>query len=113
MRIEAGRESGDLVRRRKLRDRDRVLIGMSRPRAVHRAGRFVLLVLGQDAQGALVEFGVFAAGEKSRHPAHGEHAVLVGDRRYQPAQVLEEGDVVRNGVAIGEDPIWVGEREVD
>ena len=100
MRIESRFVSRDLVRFGKLPDRDRILIRVTGPGAVHPARGLVFLVFGEDAQRTFVEFGVFAARKERGHAAYGKHSMLVRDRRKQQTQILEERHVVRNRVAV-------------
>jgi hypothetical protein len=52
-----------------LRDRDRVLIRMPGPRAVHETRRFVFLVLLEHRECPGIELGILAAREQRRHAA--------------------------------------------
>src|ERR1700694_2633808 len=99
MRIGILWSSIELVPSRELRHRDFVLVRMASPRAVHQAGRFVLLVFGENRQGPCVELRVVAAWIQSRHAADSQHSVLVADLWHQRAQILEEGPIVWNSVA--------------
>ncbi len=113
MRIGILRAGFELIRSRELRDRDFVLVGMAGPRAIHQAGRLILFVLGKDRKGPRIELRIVAARIKRGHAADGQHAVFVADLRHQRAQILEKGHVVRNGVAIRQNPFRVFQVEVD
>ena len=67
----------------------------------------------ENLQRALVQFRVGAAGIERGHAANGVSAVLVANFRHQGAEVLEEGHVVRDGVAIGQNPVGIFEHEID
>src|SRR5579872_1202172 len=79
-----------LIRKRKLRDRDLVLIGMPGPRAVHQTIGFIFLVTLEYVERSRVEFGVLAVRIECGHAADREHAVLMTNLRNQRAQTLEE-----------------------
>src|SRR6266850_6735197 len=102
-----------LIRGGELANGNFVLIGMSRPGAVHQRVGFVLLVFREGLQRASVQFSVLAAGEECGHAADREHAVFVANFRQEVAQILEKRDVVRNSVAIGKYPLGVLEIAVD
>ena len=98
------RASFQLIRIRKLRDRDRVLVGMAGPCAVHQAGRLVGLVALQHRERARVELGILAAGIERGHAADRKRAVLVRQLGQERAHALKEGDVEWDRVAIREQP---------
>ncbi len=102
-----------LIRSRELAHGDFVLIGMSCPRTVHQRIGFVLLVFGEGFQRARVQFRILAAGKESGHAANSEHAVFMANLGDEVAQILEERDVVRNGVAIGKHPLGILKIEMD
>src|SRR5437762_8858179 len=57
----------NLIWERELLHCDLVLIGMSGPGTIHQTVGFVLLVFGEHAECAFIQFGIGAAGIKSRH----------------------------------------------
>src|SRR6266567_87948 len=63
-----------LVGIRELRHRDRVLIGMPGPRAIHQAVCFVLFVLFENRERPRVQLCVFAARIEGGHAANGQNA---------------------------------------
>src|SRR5439155_24914030 len=103
----------DLVGVRELVDRDLVLIGMAGPGAVHQTVRLVLLVLFEHLERPRVELHVFTTGIERRHATDRQHAAFVADLGHHLAQVLEKGDIVRDGVAVGKNPRGVVQGEVD
>ena len=102
-----------LVWIRELRHRDLVLIRMTRPRPIHQTVSFVLFIFFQYGQRACVQFRVFTARIQRRHSADRKNPAMMTDLRHQFAQVLEEGHVVRNCVAIWKHPIRIVQIEVD
>ena len=102
-----------LIRVRELRHRNRILIGMSGPRAIHQAVGFVLLVFFENGQRARIQFRIFAAGIQRGHPANRQNAAVVADLRHQFPQVLKESNVVRNRVAVRQNPVWIVEIEMN
>src|SRR6266481_7668294 len=102
-----------LVRSRKLANRDLVLIGMARPRAVHQRIGFVLFVFRKDLQRSRIQLCVFAAGVKRGHSTDCEHPVFMANVRHEIAQILEERHIVRNRVAVGKNPHRIFQIEVD
>ncbi len=102
-----------LIRSRELAYRDFVLIGMARPRPVHQRVGLVLFVFSKNLQRPRVQFRIFAARVKRGHPADRQHPVFVANVRQKIAQSLKERHVVRNGVAVGQNPLGVFEIEVD
>ena len=70
-----------LIRSRELAHGNFVLIGMSRPRAVHQRVGFVLFVFRQNLQRPRIQLRIFAAGVKSGHPADCQQPVFVANVR--------------------------------
>ena len=103
----------ELIRVGELVDCDLVLVRVPGPGAVHQAVRLILLVLLQHLDGAGVELGILAAGIERGHAADRQHAALVAHRGHDFAHRLEEGDVVRDGVPVGQHPRRFVQREVD
>src|ERR1700722_4401633 len=89
----------NLIRIRKLRHRDFVLVWMPRPCSIHQATSFILLVLLENFHGALVQFLVGAAGKKRGHSANREGSMLMANLRHQSAEVLEECHVMRDSIS--------------
>ena len=86
---------------------------MARPGPVHALAGLVLLVLFEHLERPRVQRRVLPAGIEGGHPADGQDPPLVADLGHDLAQRLEEGHVVWDGVAVGQHPGGVGEREVD
>ena len=111
--LSVGRARVELVGGRELVDGDAVLVGVAGPGTVHEAVGFVLFVLGQHLERTGVEFRVLATRVERGHAANGQQAALMTNLRHQLAQVLEEGEIVRDGVAVGQNPGGVVQVEVD
>src|SRR5579862_9778332 len=98
------RPFGDLIGIRKLRDGDFILVRMPGPSTVHKTVRLVSLILFQDFECTGVELSVGAAGIKGCHAADGMGTVLMANLRHEYAEVLKERDIVRDGIAVGQNP---------
>ena len=80
---------------------------MAGPCSIHQAIGLIFLVFLESGQGASVEFCIFPIGKQRRHATDREDAALVTDFRQKVAQVLEERHIVRNGVAVRQDPAGI------
>ena len=83
------------------------------PRAIHAANGLVLLVLLENLKCPTIEFGVSSARIQRGHPANCQHAALVANLRHQLPQILEERDIVWNGIAVRQHPIGIGQIEIN
>ena len=83
------------------------------PGTIHTAVGLVLLVFLKHGQGAAVEFRVGSVRIERSHATNGKTTAAVADPDEKLAQVLEEFDVVRNGVAVRQDPVGIAQVEVD
>jgi hypothetical protein len=82
------------------------------PRTIHQAVGFVLLVFLEEFQSTFVQFRISAAGIKRGHAAYRVSSVLVANLRQECAELLEKRHIVRDGIAVRQNPIGVFEHEV-
>src|SRR5262249_54568715 len=103
----------DLVRKWELIDCDLVLVGMSGPRSVESTIGLIFLIFFKNRQRTRIQFRICAIWIQGRHAANSEGATSMADRDQQVAEILEEGNVMRNGVAVRENPFGIVEVEMD
>ncbi len=103
----------NLIWKWELIDSNLVLIRVSSPCPIEAAIGFVLFVFLEHGKRSSIQFGIRAVGIECRHAANGERSAAVANRDQKVPQVLKEGHVMRNGVAVGQNPLGITEIEVN
>ena len=107
------RASRKLIGKRELIHRDLILVRVTCPCSIHQRYGFVLFVLFQDGEGPRVQLGIFPAGIERCHPANRQQSVFVTNFRHQQTEILKECHVVRNRIAVWQNPLGIFEIEMD